>query len=107
MNPNGHARGPININRDVLPPQEPLAIEKRRNQLSALDRCDVGNCGARAYHRLTTRSGVLYFCHHHGKQTREAIEVGTGKLPTAKWLDESSQLEESERVRNHPTESGH
>ena len=47
-------------------------------ELTALDRCD--KCGARAMVRATLRTGELYFCGHHAKETgytlvQAAIEV--------------------------------
>lgn len=33
--------------------------------LTALDRCDVGNCSAQAYIRATGVTGELLFCNHH------------------------------------------
>lgn len=47
-------------------------------ELTAEDRCD--RCNARALVRATMKSGALYFCGHHAKETGyklvlQAIEV--------------------------------
>jgi len=47
-------------------------------ELTATDRCD--KCGARAMVRATLKTGELYFCGHHAKETGytlvlQAIEV--------------------------------
>lgn len=57
--------------------------------LTAADRCDVRDCGARAWHRVTwDRTGhELHFCHHHGKEVREQF-----KCPETTWLDESDAI---------------
>jgi hypothetical protein len=47
-------------------------------ELTATDRCD--KCGARAMVRATLKTGELYFCGHHAKETGytlvlQAVEV--------------------------------
>lgn len=37
--------------------------------LTALDRCDTGECGAQAYVKVTGVSGELLFCLHHYNKT--------------------------------------
>jgi hypothetical protein len=39
--------------------------EVPRRILKAADRCDVGRCGAAAYHRVIFSVGALDYCCHH------------------------------------------
>lgn len=57
--------------------------------LTAADRCDVRDCGARAWHRLEYKATghQLHFCHHHGKEVKERI-----RPEDAHWLDESDAI---------------
>lgn len=40
-------------------------IKQEEITLTALDRCDAGNCGAQAYIKAVGVSGELMFCGHH------------------------------------------
>lgn len=53
--------------------------------LTAQDRCD--QCGAQAYVRVSLKSGDLYFCAHHGRKQRAALEPIAVRI-----LDESERL---------------
>ena len=50
-------------------------VEEKVWTLTALDRCDAGDCGSQAYVNVKGVNGNLLFCgHHYGKADQEKIE---------------------------------
>lgn len=61
------------------------------HELTALDRCDVGNCGAAAYIRTGFRNGFfLDFCGHHYREH----EAGLAKAAASELVDNRAMLNE-------------
>ena len=59
-------------------------------ELTAEDRCD--RCGARAMVRATLKTGELYFCGHHAKETGYTL-----LLKTTSVYDPEGYLEHGDR----------
>lgn len=59
-------------------------------ELTAEDRCD--RCGARAMVRATLKTGELYFCGHHAKETGYTL-----LLKTVSVYDPEGYLEHGDR----------
>lgn len=55
--------------------------------LKEADRCDQGRCGARAFVRVTLKTGELYFCGHHYAQHEDILIFYTERL-----VDERSRI---------------
>lgn len=56
--------------------------------LTAADRCDVRNCNARAYVRVTMSDmHELLFCAHHGREVEPVL-----RPIAAFWADESAAI---------------
>lgn len=61
-------------------PTAVLDPNKTRVILSALDRCDKGDCGAAAMAHIEFPSGIsLVFCRHHTEESRVQLE-GKGAI---------------------------
>lgn len=58
--------------------------------LRAADRCDY--CGARAWVRVTLRSGQLLFCAHHAREHMDALKAQALDIQDerAQMVDEES-----------------
>lgn len=67
--------------------EAPKAIEAPVYKLTAADRCDVRDCGSRAFIRVTLYAGRLYFCGHHGAKALTCFDP-----PPLEVLDERSHL---------------
>ena len=48
-------------------------VEQPRRILTALDRCDKGNCDAAAYVRVFYETGSLSFCGHHWNEAPDSL----------------------------------
>jgi hypothetical protein len=51
-----------------------LETEEKVFTLTALDRCDAGDCGSQAYVKAVGVNGELLFCaHHYGKIENDPV----------------------------------
>lgn len=82
----------------VLEEQEVEVVELPKGSknylLSALFRCDHGDCGAQSYIRATLKSGgELFFCGHHA----HALEANL-KPQCKEWYTEENRLIEDRKT---------
>ena len=69
--------------------------------LSALDRCDAGNCGAQAYVKAIGVSGELVFCgHHYEGIVNNAVGYHNLEKFAYQIIDERSRLIENRLQSN-------
>ncbi len=77
---------------------ESTELEKTIN-LTAMDRCDSGNCGAQAYVVAIGVPGELMFCSHHYNKIMNS-ELGKERLENFAYqiIDERDRLIENRLV---------
>jgi hypothetical protein len=65
-----------------------IETEDKVQTLTALDRCDAGDCNAQAYVHVKGVTGELFFCgHHYGKADKEKLEAFSFEI-----IDERERL---------------
>lgn len=71
-------------------------IVQEQKQLTNLDRCDAGNCGAQAYVKAVGMSGELLFCgHHYDGITNNAVGWANLEKFAYQIIDERDRLIEN------------
>lgn len=71
-------------------------IKQEEVTLTAIDRCDAGNCGAQAYVKAAGVTGELLFCGHHYEDiTNNAVGWSNLEKFAYQIIDERDRLIEN------------